>query len=529
MQDEARIEYIPGKGRGNLSSIKYNLNFHDEVKIFVKECINSEKLENVIQLLQFPIPQNWIAEVTKDLTTLFGLSSISTSRDILRTIFTRKITTLDPLFSSIAFECFLICHMGDTLTVYDEKSDSVKPHLAHHWKVDKEYRKWTFYLRKSIQFHNHQIMTSGDVKFSFERFKSEESPHMWLVEEIESIECLSDYTIRFNLTKPNPFFLRYVSFENLVILPRKEVFSENRWIGSGPFQLKKRTDNKLVLSAFDNYFLQRPLLDEIEMYRIPPRTEQAISFQLRGMDDNYIPEERHDIETGVRILHFNFRRNTIVQDKYFREAVYHIMDVKKMAGELKSGSLVAAGSFHPRNRTEIIKEPGKIKSLLKKSAYGGETLTVYAIDAPRQKIETEWFKKEALSYGINLDIKDFSLNELYINKIEKNADLFFLGEIASNDYHLSFISAFKSRSLLCSRFFREKDLAHIEKYLDKIKFSKTREVRDEMIQDVEEYIRKNNLLIFTYHPIKNKTFHPMIKNIQAGSFGLTDFRKLWIE
>ncbi|MBS2968095.1 SgrR family transcriptional regulator [Metabacillus sp. KIGAM252] len=303
-----KLAYKPGLGRGHSSSLVFHNPFQEEIEKTVIHLVQNKKMESIILLLQLPIPKTWIANVSKEVQALFGLHVLEQSKDVLRTMVTRNLTTLDPLLSSITFETYLIHQLGDSLLAYHQEQDLLQPHLAHSWEQEDEGRIWTFYLRKGVRFHNGHGLTSEDVRSTFQRFKDNDSAHSWLTEGIEKLECPSPYSIVFTLNKPNLLFPRYVSSHNLAILSANELFDERKWIGTGPFQLKKRTDQLLVLQAFDDYFLTRPFLDEIEFYRVDPQMASSAVYELAREKTVKPALQKSDIEVGFRFLAFNLKR-----------------------------------------------------------------------------------------------------------------------------------------------------------------------------------------------------------------------------
>ncbi|MEH7438736.1 ABC transporter substrate-binding protein [Neobacillus drentensis] len=527
-QDEGRCTYIPGKGRGNSSRLIFASPFHKEVNTAVEHLVQKDQLEDLIQLLQLPIPKTWIANVSTEIQNLLGWRSNHESKDILRTVITRNLTTLDPLMTSVNFETFLIHQLGDTLVIYDKKRDEVLPHLAHHWEVSEDQLMWTFYLQKGVRFHNQHFFTSKDVKYTFERFYEGGSPHYWLLEDIQAIDCPSPYIIRFHLKLPNPFFLRYLSSHNLVILPANEPFDEYRWIATGPFQLKKRTDTVLILEAFNDYFLPRPFLDEIEFYRVTKETAPYITYVVDGPGSSDSTIRKPASEVGFRFLAFNLKKPSMIANQSFREAIYHLIDMKDMWADLGRTDLKEASSYFYWKSKPQIKMKERIMPLIEKSGYGGETLTIYTLTYPRYQEEANWIKRQANKYGINLEIKTYTIEELYDPTIEA-ADMIFMGEVASNDHHLSFIGAFLNKTLIFNRFFSSEHLNTIEKYFEQIIQEASWEKRENLLDEVENFLRAEHLFIYLYHPIKDRIFHPMIKDIEFESFGFVDFRKLWIK
>ncbi|WP_335871224.1 ABC transporter substrate-binding protein [Bacillus sp. 2205SS5-2] len=529
LEGERKFIYEPGRGRGHLSKLNFFSSFQKDVEEFVQLCLKQERLEDIVQLMQLPLPLSWIAKVSIEVQKLFGFQSINQEKDILRTMVPRKVTTLDPLYSSINFDNYLIQQLGDTLVRYDPRMESILPHLAFHWKEEENSTKWTFYLRKGVYFHHQRTLTSEDVKYTFERFQQADSHLDWLVENILSIECVSPYILLIKLEKPNPFFLRYMSSANLSILPKDEPVEDNKWIGTGPFQLKKCTDRIVVLEAFDHYFLERPFLDEIEFYLVPSETPDAMNYLIKGKEEPNSVLQKEDVISGFRFIAFNFQRQSIVHKYLFRTALYHVLDVQKMKEDLGREDILEASSFFPYKSKPQRKERQLIPKLLANAGYQGEMLTFYAANFSHLKDKVEWFVKEASEFGIHLKLVYFDMSEYYSKAIDENADLLMMGEVSSVDPHLSFLDAFYNKALIFRRFFLEKDLQYIEECLNQFKYESDRDKREAWIEKVEHYLRENYLILFQQHQIKQRSFHEKIQDVRFDSYGYDDFRNSWID
>ncbi len=524
--DEGRLVYKAGVGRGNGSTIIYNSDFQNEIKSYVGECLDNKRLNEIVQLLQLSIPQSWISDVSSDLNILFGKNNKNKPVDKLQMKFSNEIVTLDPLYSSLPEEVFLFKQLGDTLTIYSEKTDTVKPHIAHNWKVNSNNTSWIFYLRKNVYFHNNEQLTSKDVKYTFDRFMNNDSHYSWLVEDIAKIETSSDFIIEFRLKRANPNFLRYVSFPSLVILPYGISVNENKWIGSGPFQFEKRTKNNLILTSNKHYFLESPIVDEIEISYITQDTKETIIYENNDVREDHAVKEYQSICSGVDFLCFNFNRKTIVQDPSFREAIYHILDVGKMIEETGLESIVEAEGFQYTKRVKLNKNKGIIAPLLYKSGYKGEQVVLYFCVEIGIR---QWFIDEMTRYGLNIVCYEFSYTEYYSNKLELEADLIIMDGTPFDDYYLTFTHIFKSRLALGPMFFSKDHLLHIEKFLEEMKLGKTKDIRKRAIGKIEKYIVDNNLMIFTYHYLKTTKSSFLINSIQNDSYDYINFSKLWIE
>jgi peptide/nickel transport system substrate-binding protein len=112
-------------------------------------------------------------------------------------------------------------------------------------------------------------------------------------DEVEGIVVVDDHTIRFDQELPNGLFmaeagatfereilpkhlLGHVAPENL----RQERFFIDSPVGSGPFKLERYVDGQFFrMVAFDDYYLGRPLLDEIIVSIILSSEAAQIAFQ----------------------------------------------------------------------------------------------------------------------------------------------------------------------------------------------------------------------------------------------------------
>ncbi|MFZ3578834.1 ABC transporter substrate-binding protein [Virgibacillus sp. DJP39] len=525
-QAEEKLSYVPGKGRGNRSKLIFVNALQFEVECFVKECLEHDKLDHAAQLLRLPIPKAWIAKVSSDIRNLFGYQKDKTTKDILHSLISREITTLDPIQTAITFESHLIEQLGDPLVKYDAEQDCILPHIAHHYQLDETQKVWTFHLRKGVLFHHQEQLTSRDVQATINRVKSGPASYAWLANEIVEVKCEGMYKVAIYLSQPNPFFLRYLASPNFCILPANLPFNEYEWIGTGPFSLKERSQDKLVLEAFDGYFKERPLLDEVHFYKVSSEAANLVNYTI-DHDTLAEPVVKQEIETGFRFLAFNFNQSTIVQHPAFRQAIYHLLDMNKLAKALNFDQLFESSSFSVERSVYLEKDANLIKGLIKQSGYCGEELHLYHLGFDRARKEVGWFAEEAKKYGINFVLHTFDFTDFYNRTMDDHADLIFMGEVSSLDQHLSFFGAFYNRTLLFRRMFPTEDLGWIDQKLGETKTgnAKTREV---VFSEIERHIRERNLIIFQYHPVKERTFHPMIKDAAFTSFGHFDFTKLWI-
>ncbi|MDQ0205367.1 MarR-like DNA-binding transcriptional regulator SgrR of sgrS sRNA [Alkalicoccobacillus murimartini] len=521
------FQYIPGKGRGNRSVLIFNHSFQEEIEGYIKECAEQDRLDRIAYVLRLPIPKAWIIQHSTDIQHLLGFKRNEDAKDILYTFKNREISTLDPLKASIALEVHLIQQLGDTLVQYDSINDEIKPHLAHHFLIDESETIYTFYLRKDVHFHNMDKVTSSDIVFTIKRLQSESRAYAWLTDSIQQIVCESPHKVSIYLKKKNSLFLRLLSTPSFCILPESSPNNEDEWIGTGPFILKERTKNKLILQAFGHYFKERPLIDEVHFYTVSQVAADTLYLQA-DQSEKLTETSDHTLrDLGFVYFLYNQQQNTLLQNQYLRTALYHLIDVPKMAAEVDL-TILEASSFSEDRSIPSIRDQSYIPTLLKKANYQGEELSLAHLTNEWSKKEVKWMIKHALSYGVNLKSIPISHQDFYKQDISNKVDILFMKLVFSYDKHLAFMSAFKNEQLLMMRFLPKDAQSFMEEQLSQFEESYSYDKREQIIMNTETYLRQNHHINFLYHPVITRTLDPIIQDATHHSFGHLDFSKLWL-
>jgi dipeptide transport system substrate-binding protein len=141
------------------------------------------------------------------------------------------------------------------------------PGLAESWDVSEDGKTVTFKLRQGVKFHSNDMFTptrdfnADDVIFSFDRQGNPENPYftvsggtyeyfgsMSMPELIESIEKVDDYTVVFNLTRPEAPIIANMAMDFASIVSKEyadammaagtpEMLNQAP-IGTGPFSFQ---------------------------------------------------------------------------------------------------------------------------------------------------------------------------------------------------------------------------------------------------------------------------------------------------
>jgi len=176
---------------------------------------------------------------------------------------------LDPVDESRFWPPISLIYDRLTEPAFDSMVPS--PSLAATWESNDASDVWTFHLRDDVYFHDGTQLTSADVAYSANHWKSSETSILASTFAIvDTIETPDDFTIVFNLTAP------VVTFDLTVMDYRARVMPVDglpgvleTGMGSGPFKLKTLdVEGITVLVANDDYWDGPPGLAAIEIYGI---------------------------------------------------------------------------------------------------------------------------------------------------------------------------------------------------------------------------------------------------------------------
>ena len=207
--------------------------------------------------------------------------------------------------------------------------------------------------------------------------------------------------MQFNLSQPYAPLLQYL---DMGIVPRGAAadlgldFGDNP-VGTGPFKLESwEKGNRIVLSAFEDYYKGRPNIDRINISVIPDNNVRLIALESGDLDLIHSPvppqeldrlQESEDlvVETtnalGYTYLNLNLD-NPILEDVRVRKALAHLSDRETISEVIFYGMDTPGESFLQPNTFYYTDEghnlrlrPGTRRSSFSKKPVG-ETATVTA-------------------------------------------------------------------------------------------------------------------------------------------------------
>ncbi len=167
---------------------------------------------------------------------------------------------------------------------------TVIPALAESWEFSEDALTLTFHLRQGVTFHDGSDFTAADVVASYNRILDEATAAVARSNylSIESMDTPDDYTVVFNLSRPDVPLLAGMASVNAAILPSELIESGDPATtvsGTGPFMLESRTpDEVTMLAANPNWWGDGPYVDGIEIRIIPDEASILAAMRAGQLD-----------------------------------------------------------------------------------------------------------------------------------------------------------------------------------------------------------------------------------------------------
>ena len=174
----------------------------------------------------------------------------------------------------------------DSLLRRDSHSNLL-PSLAESWEAADPLT-YVFHLRRGVRFHNGKLLTSRDVRYTFESLLSGEikSPKAASFARIRTVEAPDEQTIKITLKEPYASFLWNLTQGAIGIVPEGDTKEFGRQpIGSGPFEfVSAAQDENVVLRRNPDYWGEGPRIAGVEFRIVPDATTRALELRKGSAD-----------------------------------------------------------------------------------------------------------------------------------------------------------------------------------------------------------------------------------------------------
>ncbi|MFS1513904.1 ABC transporter substrate-binding protein [Chengkuizengella sp. SCS-71B] len=412
----------------------------------------------------------------------------------------------------------------------DPNTKQFHPHLVLDWDSLND-ESWTFYLRKGVRFHHGRMFTSEDVICTFQRlFHSIESVFYWLSRHLEKIESLGDHTVIIHFNRPIPFFPNILCSNKASIVPH-DVDLKQQVVGTGPFSVQSFTKEKLIMEAFDHYFNKRAWLDRVEIYRFPEELQSRFLYEMTTENVGSIEGQDKTITQDMNITQFIIFHTKILgpqQHPAFRKAIRLALDRDTMIDELNLEEVQLADSFllaHSKNRNFPSNTLSEAQEALKESNYAGETITMF-IHPDQWRENALWIQSRCNQIGISIELRPLNYNQT-IQHLDQ-AHLIMIDVVFKDESEINLIEPLGNNSIY-HKMFTLQENQQMDTFMDRFISGKTISERLHIWNEMVEWFRKENLILFQFHFKKQYAFSSSLQGNNFGLIGMADFYNIWVK
>jgi peptide/nickel transport system substrate-binding protein len=291
-----------------------------------------------------------------------------------------------------------------------KKLSDLKPGLAERWEQDEaDPRKWRFFLRQGVSFHDGTPFTADAVIWNLDRYMKNDSPQFdaagsaivrGRVPILAAWRKIDDHTVELETSRPVsywPYLTAYILFTS----PQSFEQAGRDWAkvaalpaaGTGPFRITRFVPRQSVeLARNDQYWDAggRAKLDKILLLPMPEANTRLAALRSGQVDWVEVPPPdaieslkaaKFQVVTGSypHIWPWVFaagKAGSPVADLRVRQGLNYCFDRKEMVAMLNGTAEPSVGYFKagdpafgaPKNRYTL--DPAKGKALLAEAGYG---------------------------------------------------------------------------------------------------------------------------------------------------------------
>ncbi|MEG3135756.1 oligopeptide ABC transporter substrate-binding protein OppA [Rouxiella sp. T17] len=299
-----------------------------------------------------------------------------------------EVQSLDPHKVEGVPESNVIRDLLEGLVNTSLKDGSVIPGVAESWD-NKDFKVWTFHLRKDAKWSNGQPVTAADFVYSWQRLADPKtaSPyesylqygHIVNIDEIIAgkkspdtlgVKAVDDHTLEVTLSEPVPYFVKMLSHTAMkpVYKPAIEKFGDKwtqpqNYVSNGAYTLKSWTVNeRIVLVRNPQYWDNaKTVLNQVTFLPISSEVSDVNRYRSGEIDMTYnnlpielfqklkkdIPQELH-VDPYLCTYYYEINNQKApFTDARVREALKLGLDRDIMTNKVKAQGDLPAYGFTP--------------------------------------------------------------------------------------------------------------------------------------------------------------------------------------
>ena len=495
-----------------------------------------------------------------------GQTELATSNEY-RVPLTGEPTTLDPALFSDVYAMQVANNLYDGLVEFDQDLNVV-PAIARRWKISRDHRTYTFFLREGVTFHNGREVNAGDFVYSFTRvldpnikspaagfflnIKGAEAFQEGKVDAVSGLQALGPNMLKIELKEPFAPFLSILAMANAKVVPQEAIGPEfgTHPTGTGPFRFSVwQPEQGITLEANKDYFAGRPFVDSVR-FRIYPNIEWEqifTDFENGMLEHALIPSERHEqfvqdethqgkygliSKSGLNIVYVGMNQGVPPFDNLsVRQAINYAVDTdtivktitKRGATPIKGILPPGVAGFDPEFRGYGY-DPQRARQLLATAGYpqgqGFPTIGLWTVSKSSSvHQELEAYKRYLADVGLTVEIHIAESWKAFVQAItDKKAGMFYAAWYADYpDADNFFYPLMHSSSRTNRMMFQDPS---VDRLLDQARSEMDYLQRSELYRDIEMLVVEKAPIISQHINGNNYLLQSWVKGVEMSPLGV---------
>ena len=445
------------------------------------------------------------------------------------------------------------------LISYNADTKKIEPELADSW--DQEgIKTFTFHLHEGVLFSNGEELKADDVVFTFTEL-GELTGDISLVkvvtDNIESVEALDDYTVRFVLKNGDADFLYRMYLVNYTIFNRKaceENIEDGVYVGTNGWIITEFVPAERVeFKRFDDSWVWNKdginptetvsmiMKDEASTRAIAVQTGQDAATTGIALTDVSSLESDPNVETivynseFVYYLFFNMKDSPIAQDENVRMAVAYALNFDECSAVMFNGLAERTYTLWSKNQfgyyndfsNKVDYNLEKAKEYMAKSNYPDGCKVKFVYHNSNQATLVATIQQQLKKIGIEAEITGTDLTGMTnMFKTEGSYDMGYSGislqTIGDRFYFIGKDNVTTNRAKYIDPYMQE--------LFDKARAEEDDEARKAIYKEIQEILNDVKAYIPIYYGVEATAYHKGVSGIGFSSDGKFDFSMIrWEE
>jgi SgrR family transcriptional regulator len=520
MEARGWLRWQTARGRGHFSQLTMLMSPHDVLLDDISGLLADGDLEKAFASLDDGQRVRLRAKLPE---FLHVVRNEKDARHQIRVPLYRQVENLDPRDVTGGIEVSLVFQLFSRLTEFDKRSQQLVSGLAHHWEEEDNGSVWHFWLRPGIRFHDGTKLEAEDVRQTFLRMRDTPGPFQNIYRHIESIEPGWGRKITFYLRYTDYLWPHALASAHASIVPQKRSkdFS-SKPVGSGPFRLTQRSEFRLTLSAFDYYYRERALLDEIDLWIVSGRDETA------GFD-----------------LHFGALSNAGTKNETITQKLSGCIFVmcnsnraffRKTAQRLAFADWLSPAALTEEDDMFQCPASGLLPRWEHRKAIAGRTPPIRTSASSLLMVTTQsellqtmarHIKDRMSVAGVAIDVRTLSYGEFQRGDWQGSADLVLAIEALPDDEDFGCYEWFAAASAF-RYWMSKKRQVLLDAQLRLTRAEVSAKARMERYSEIAKELLHEGWIIPLSHPVRQVRVESRVAGVRRLSFGLVPFGDLWL-